>query len=120
MRILLFLAALACASPDADAGERKQYLELVNRAKDSVTSLSVAPAGTDAYTDIPLREPLRGGGTATTLQVPAETCRYDFRFAFRDGRSLLYPNIDVCRASVLRVRPLPRSGEPRFASSQGR
>lgn len=115
------LAACVCASSAAIAGERKQYLELVNRAKDSVTALSMAPAGSDAYVDIALREPLRGGGVATTLQVPADACRYDFRFVFRDGRVLSYPGIDVCRASMLRIRPLPQaSGDARVASSQGR
>lgn len=118
-----FLLAIAIASvaPGISAGEGRHYLQLVNRAKDSVASLSVAEAGTDAYTELPLGEPLRGGGVSTTIQVAGEGCDYDFRFVFRDGRALQYHGVDVCRTSVLRIRALPlRSGGARLANSQGR
>lgn len=117
----LFFAACVCAPFSATAGQRNHYLELANRAKDSVVALAVAEAGTEAYADLPLGEPLRGGGVTTTVQVAGAGCDYDFRFRFRDGRTLLYRGVDVCRASVLRIRPLPRGyADARVAVSQGR
>ncbi|HJR73436.1 MAG TPA: hypothetical protein VJ806_07330 [Luteimonas sp.] len=112
--------AFALLAPHAAAGESKHYVELVNRAKDSVTGVSIAATGTDLYTDLPLHEPLFGGGSATTVQVAGEGCRYDFRFSFRDGRTSVYQGIDVCKASVLRIRAAPAAERTRIASSQGR
>lgn len=121
MRLLLIVPiAFALLAPNAAAVEREHYVELVNRAKDSVTGLSVAPAGSDAYADVPLHEPLFGGGGATTVQVAGEGCRYDFRFSFRDGRAVRYSGIDVCKARVLRIRAAHAAGGTRIASSQGR
>lgn len=104
-------AAVAGHASATHAGdrERTRYLELINRAHDSVTTLAVAAAGGDAFREIDLGAPLRGGGGSSTVEVPGEGCRYDFRFGFRDGRSLVYRNVDVCRARALRIRPMSRA-----------
>ena len=108
--LAVVLAAGTCAFHlHARAGEPIRYFELVNRAHDSVTALAVAPAGSPDFRALPLRTALRGGGDATTLELAADACRLDFRFTFRDGRSALYPGIDVCRHGGLRIRALSPS-----------
>ena len=91
------------------AGEPGRYLELVNRAHDTVTAVSAAPAGSGVFQPMPLPVPLRGGGDATTLSVAGERCRYDLQFTFRDGRAVVYPQVDLCRHRGLRIQPLPRA-----------
>ncbi len=93
---------LALAAPR----ESVKLFKLVNRGFDSVTSLAVAPIGTDAYREVYLGEPLRGGGDSMTVEVPAGHCHYDFRFSFRNGQKRVYDDIDVCRGTGLRIEPL--------------
>ncbi|MBP3983726.1 hypothetical protein J5837_04735 [Pseudoxanthomonas helianthi] len=104
-RFALPAAFLLATAVHAHAGDTR-YVDLVNRAHDSVTSLSVAPAGSDAFEDVPL-EPLKGGGDSATVSVDAEGCRYDFRFHFSNGRTMVYENVDVCRYGKMYIRPLP-------------
>lgn len=110
IRTAVVVALAACATL-VDATPRTRYLELVNRANDSVTSVAIADAGADAFRAMPLGEPLRGGGEAITVEVAAERCRYDFRFTFRDGRSAIYRDVDVCRYRGFHIRRLPSRPE---------
>jgi hypothetical protein len=61
----------------------------------TVAGMRVAP--------IDLGEPLRGGLTATTVDIADGGCLRDFRLVFRDGRTLIYPSIDVCHYRRLRL-----------------
>lgn len=99
------LATLLAAAAHANA-ERvpTRYFDLINTAHDSVTSLAVAPAGSGAFREIELGGPLRGGFTSTTVEIHDAGCLHDFRVVFRDGRTLLYPGINVCRYRSLRLR----------------
>ncbi len=112
IRILALTLSLSAATAQVAAGEPIRYLELSNRAHDSLTSLAVAVPGSGAFSDVALGAPLRGGGDAATFALPGDACRYDLRFTFRNGRSMLYPDVDVC-AHRVSIRPLPRphSGE---------
>jgi hypothetical protein len=98
------LASLLAAATHAHA-ERvpTRYLDLVNATHDSVASLEISPTGDNAFREFELGEPLRGGTTSITLEIPAGDCLRDFRFVFRDGRTLFYPGIDVCRHHKLRL-----------------
>lgn len=96
-------ASLAIATPILAAPAPARYFDLVNASHDSVTALAVAPAGEDAFREIDLGPPLRGGLTSTTVEVPEGGCLRDFRVALSDGRTLLYPGIDVCRYRQLRL-----------------
>jgi len=88
----------------ADAGCRPaRHFDLVNATLDSVIALAIAPADGDAFQDIDLGQPLRGGLTSTTLDVPAGGCLRDLRVTFNGGRTQLFPHIDVCRSSGLRL-----------------
>lgn len=104
------LSATALFATAAHAGEGRdiRYLDLVNRAHDSVTSLEIAPAGSDAYQPKDLGAPLRGGGDSATIQILADSCLYDFRFRFRNGKTLVYKDVDVCSGGKLAIRALPR------------
>ncbi|HJU39650.1 MAG TPA: hypothetical protein VJ724_08760 [Tahibacter sp.] len=100
------LVAFAGAA-HAHATDSTRYLSLVNRAPDSVMSLSAAPAGTDAFAAIALAEPLRGGDAAT-VEIAGGDCRYDVRATFRDGREAVYRGVDACRKGGLYIERLPR------------
>lgn len=119
LRFAILAAACCLAAGAAAAQERTHYLEIVNRANDSAVSLAFAAAGSDEYVEIPLREPLRGGGGSTTVRIPSDGCSHDIRFVFRDGKSMVYRGVDVCRASVVRIRKPPQADVVRLASSQG-
>lgn len=102
-------AAFTLAATPAFAGEPSQpastarLYTLVNKTFDSVTAVSVAPAGAGAYDDVALGEALRGGLTAATVRLPAGDCLRDVRVTFRDQRQQVFPGIDVCRSSGLRL-----------------
>ncbi|MBN6111234.1 hypothetical protein [Xanthomonas bonasiae] len=99
----------AAATAHAQDASRTHYVMLVNRAHDSVTALAVADPGSSTFRDVAL-DPLRGGGDSATVGVHGAGCRYDLRFAFDDGRTLVYQDLDVCRYSLVRIMPLPREG----------
>jgi hypothetical protein len=104
MRAVVFATLLAAATAHAHAERApSRYFDLINASHDSVTSFEVAPAGSDAFRRIELGAPLRGGLTSTTVDVAAGDCLRDFRLVFRDGRTLVYPDIDVCRYRSLRL-----------------
>ncbi|MBB4125523.1 hypothetical protein GGR77_000794 [Xanthomonas translucens] len=112
IRNLTLALSLSVAAAQAGAAEPGRYLELSNRSHDTLTSLAVAAPGSNAFLDVALGAPLQGGGDAATFSLAGDACRYDLRFTFRNGRSMLYPDVDIC-AHRVRIRPLPRpqSGE---------
>ena len=97
----------------ADAARRPaRHFDLVNATFDSVTALAIAPADRDAFRDIGLGQPLQGGLTSMTFDVPAGGCLRDLRVTFHDGRTQLFPRIDVCRSSGLRLASHDGSPKP--------
>ncbi len=100
------LVTLLATAAHANAGSAPtRYFDLVNTAHDSVTSLAVAPAGSGTFREVALDAPLRGGLTSTTVDLADGGCLRDLRVVFRDGRTLVYPRIDVCRNRQLRLTP---------------
>jgi len=115
MRATILASLLAVAAAHANAGPAPtRYFDLVNTSHDSVTSLAVAPAGSGAFREVALDAPLRGGLTSTTVDLAEGGCLRDLRVAFRNGRTLVYPDIDVCRNRQLRLTP--NDGKPRETS----
>ena len=97
---LLIVPSAACA----DAGPRPaRHFDLVNATLDSVITLAVAPADSDAFQDIDLGQPLQGGLTSMTFDVPTGGCLRDLRVTFKGGRTQRFPRIDVCHSSGLRL-----------------
>ncbi|MBB6247839.1 hypothetical protein [Rhodanobacter sp. A1T4] len=97
----------------ADAARRPaRHFDLVNATFDSVTALAIAPADRDAFQDITLGQPLQGGLTSMTFDVPAGGCLRDLRVTFHGGRTQLVPRIDVCRSSGLRLASHDGSPKP--------
>ncbi|MGH8026199.1 MAG: hypothetical protein ACREO0_05655 [Pseudoxanthomonas sp.] len=112
----VLLTVLFAAGAQAGTGKTTRYLDLVNRSHDSVASLAIAPAGSDAFQEKQLGAPLRGGGDATTIEIAGDACLYDFRFLFRNGRTLIYKDVDICSGGKLSIRPLPaRDLQTRYA-----
>jgi hypothetical protein len=100
---ILSSASLAAACAHASAAPVR-YLDIVNASYDSVTSVAVAAAGDAGFRELMMGAPLRGGTTSTTIELPPDGgCLRDLRVAFADGRTLLYPRIDVCRHGRLRL-----------------
>ena len=67
--LVIAVGAAAQVAAQADVPPHTRYLELINRARDSVVSLAIAPAGAGPFRDIPNGAPLRGGGASTTHEV---------------------------------------------------
>jgi hypothetical protein len=105
--VIFLLADAAHAGGDRHAA---RHFDVVNATFNSVTALAIAPAGSEAFHDIALGEPLQGGLTSITIDVPYGGCLRDIRVSFRNGRTLLYPRIDACRYQGLRL--MPRDGNP--------
>lgn len=116
--ICTFALAMLAATAAHAGGTNTRYLELTNRAHDSMTSFAIAAPGSDAFVDVPLGTPLHGGGDSTTLQVADASCRYDLRFTFADGRAMVYRGIDICRYPRVRVRGLqPKGSEKSYVET---
>lgn len=107
MRTAVLAILLTTTATHAGVRAHTRYLELINRAHDSVTSFAIAPAGSDAFREMPLGAPLRGGGDSTTIEVTDESCLYDLRFVFLNGRALIYQGVDICRHPRVHIRRLP-------------
>lgn len=103
----LLAIAPAGANP-APVRHPARHLDLINATFDSVTALAIAPAGSANFHDVALGQPLQGGLTSMTFDVPAGDCLRDIRVTFKDQRSMLYPHFDVCRHDGLRLAP-PRN-----------
>jgi hypothetical protein len=88
-----------------------RHFDLVNATFDSVIALAIAPADRDAFQDIALGQPLQGGLTSMTFDVPAGGCLRDLRITFHGERTQLFPHVDVCRSSGLRLTP--HNGSPK-------
>lgn len=110
MRLDLSLLCLSCLLPTVAMAAPPRYVQLVNHADDSIVSMRVAPHASGAFADVPLAQRLQGGGDSQTVAVQRQGCRYDLRFAFADGRSLRYEDVDLCRYGKVGVRALPRGG----------
>jgi hypothetical protein len=108
---LLLTCTLLCTATAALAGDRSptRYLQVVNRAHDSLTAVAVKPSqGDHDFRDWPLQRPVQGGGDSFTLAVDQPGCRYDMQLQFRNGRAVVYKDVDVCRLQSLRIDPLQR------------
>ncbi|MEG2805008.1 hypothetical protein [Stenotrophomonas sp.] len=105
--IRIAVVALLLTATAAHAAERVRYLDLVNRAHDRVTAVAVAPAGSGAFQAKDI-DAVPGGGGATTVGIADAGCRYDLQVQFGNGRSALYPNVDVCRGGRLVISAMPR------------
>lgn len=110
LAVFFSATVFSAGTAHADARGHTQYLELVNRANESMTSFAIAPVGSDAFREVPLGSALRGGGDSATLEVAADGCVQDLRFGFRDGRTLVYQGVDICRHSRVHVQRLPHAG----------
>jgi hypothetical protein len=88
-----------------------RHFDLVNATFDSVIALAIAPADRDAFQYIALGQPLQGGLTSMTFDVPAGGCLRDLRITFHGERTQLFPHVDVCRSSGLRLTP--HNGSPK-------
>jgi len=109
MQLIYFaaLAALLAVSTANANAERSagHYFVLFNATHDSMTALSVAPAGSADFRPVGISTPLHGGNTATTLWLETANsgCLRDLRVEFRGGRTLVYRDINVCRHHQLRM-----------------
>lgn len=106
----LLLASLMFAG--TAHGAEARYLGLLNRAHDSVVTLDVGPAGTDVFAPRSI-DVLAGGGGSAMVRLGDEGCRFDLRVGFRNGRRVVYRNVDVCRGDTLVIAPLKKAPDDR-------
>ncbi|MBA3928085.1 MAG: hypothetical protein C0521_00710 [Xanthomonas sp.] len=107
MRLSVIALLIAIPLAPAQAGERTHYLDLINRAHDRIVSVAATPAGGTVWNEVLRDAAVPGGGGAVTVQVAGGQCVHDVRVEFANGRSALYPAIDLCRHRGLRIQPLP-------------
>ena len=100
-------------------GAETRYLGLLNRAHDSVVTLDVAAAGTEAFLPRSI-DILAGGGGSTMIRLADEGCRFDLRVAFRNGRRVVYRDVDVCRGDTLVIAPLKKTPGDRAVALEPR
>lgn len=104
--LALTIASLSLAAdrtpPSVEKGQAGLFT-LVNATFDSVTALALADAHSDAFEDVALGESLPGGLASATVRLPAGACVRDVRVTFRDGRTQVFPAIDVCRSHMMRL-----------------
>ncbi|HXO99246.1 MAG TPA: hypothetical protein VN813_02030 [Luteibacter sp.] len=104
--LMLAIATSALAAdltrPSADKRQAGLYT-VVNATFDSITGVALANANTDTFEDVVLGESLPGGLNTATVRLPPGECLRDIRVTFRDGRSQVFPAIDVCRSHTLRL-----------------
>ena len=115
---ILSLAVLAVTlfqAHDAHAGDPgSRYFQLINISHDTVVSVTEAQPG-GVQRSIALT-PLRGGHHTAMLELADAPCIRDFRVGLRDGRTLVYRDIDVCRHQGLYVRAADVRGEARHVA----
>lgn len=117
LRTAAVAALLAVTTPAIAADEGVRYLVLLNRAHHSVTTLAIAPAGGARYREMPI-DALAGGGGEATVGVADAGCRYDLQVGFRNGRNVVYSNVDVCRGGTLVISAMPKDGRYALKAAQ--
>ncbi|HVI56195.1 MAG TPA: hypothetical protein VM621_14225 [Luteibacter sp.] len=102
---LLAVAGSASAADFQPQASPGRLFRVVNASFDSVTAMEVADTSnpTGGYAVVALGEPLQGGLASTTVRLPEGACHRDVRVTFRDGRSEVIRDVDVCKASGLRL-----------------
>ena len=80
-----------------------RHLVVTNATFDSITGLSMAADGSGAYQVIDLGEPLQGGETSVTVEIPRGGCLRAVRVTFRKGYSRNFPHFDLCSSQHLRL-----------------
>jgi hypothetical protein len=103
LAVALGTLLVPCVHADSSLAPTRQF-KLVNGTFDSITALAMAPADSDAFHDIALDQPLQGGPTSMTFDVPAGGCLRDLRVTFHGGRTQRFAHVDVCRSTGLRLR----------------
>jgi hypothetical protein len=110
-RISAFVVTFAMVAVILPVGNAKaddehkpvHHFRIVNATFDSVTGLAFALPQDPVFHDMNLAAPLQGGLTSITVDVPGGGCMRDVRVTFRNGRTLIYPNLDLCRSDGLRL-----------------
>lgn len=93
----------ACATAPDGPRTPARHLRIVNATSDSMTALAFAPASDPDFHEVAIGAPLQGGLNSTDVGVPAGDCLRDVRITFRGGRETVYPGLDVCRTTGLRL-----------------
>ncbi|MBB3228244.1 hypothetical protein FHW69_002879 [Luteibacter sp. Sphag1AF] len=110
---LAFVAVTPAAhafAAQTDSREPARIFTVVNTSFDSVVALAFAPAGSEAFEEVALGEPLHGGLTSAAVEVPVGACMRDVRATFRNGKTYVFPAVDVCRNRQLRLSAKSQGG----------
>ncbi len=99
---LLAVPSASAAHAEAALTSARQF-KVVNATFDSITALAIAPADDGNFNDVAIGQPLQGGLSSLSFDVPTGGCLRDLRVTFQGGRRQLFQHIDVCRTSGLRL-----------------
>ncbi|GFZ96868.1 hypothetical protein [Dyella caseinilytica] len=101
-------AHAAGLKPDANAGAHSMFtLEVINDTRSHIDSFSIAPTGTDHWTNIDFRGPMQESSfddaLAVMLQIHDDgSCLHDLRTVLSDGRRIVTRHVDLCHLHAYR------------------
>lgn len=101
-------AHAAGLKPGTDAGTLSIHtLEVINDTRSRIDSFSIAPAGTDRWTNVDFKAPMQESWfdyeLAIMLQVHDDGgCMHDLRTVLSDGRRIFTRNFDLCHLHAYR------------------
>ena len=99
MRAYLLTATFACL-PTAALADSVRTIEVFNHTDSRIVSFSIAPAGSDRWTEVAFdnpKDPPFDYGIVVTLQLRDDGgCLRDFRTELFGGREIVAHNFDLC------------------------
>jgi hypothetical protein len=110
--VCIGMGALPARAADSEAGmrtgTRSTYtLKIINDTRSHIDSFSIAPAGTDRWTNVDFRVPMQESsfdyGFAVLLQLHDDDgCLRDLRTVLPDGRRIVTNHFDICHGHAYR------------------
>ncbi|GLQ94667.1 hypothetical protein [Dyella acidisoli] len=116
MRPCLAAMCLACLPPGALANS-VHIIEVINDTHSRIDSFSMAPAGSDRWTEVDFKPPMWESSfdhqQAAMLQFhDNDGCLRDLRTVLSDGRRIFASNFDLCRFHAYRPGMRFHGGHP--------
>ena len=106
MRPCLVALCLACL-PLTVLADSVHTIEVTNDTRSRIDSFSMAPAGSDHWTEVNFRAPMQESSfdyeVAITMEFhDSDGCLRDLRTELSDGRKIFAHNFDVCHFHAYR------------------
>jgi hypothetical protein len=105
--IALVLAAAVALSPVPVSAQAANFT-LVNATDVDMTNLSVRRFGTSNWQPLTVAPVPVAKGARGAVQFKEDDCAFDLRATLPDGRTVIWPGVNLCQAKVVRLRQSAR------------